>query len=259
MTRPTAPAPAPFELADASPGSRDDRCRDDGRALRRRAALAGAAAMAPWLAGVVPFGLVVGVTAADADLAVAGWLSGPALFAGSAQLALLDGLAGGAPVVAVLAAVAVNLRLALYSASLRPAWSALTPGQRAIAAAVVVDPTLAVATAHHRAGAPHDPAAHHLGAAAVLWVAWVGAITVGVVVGAGVPEAVGLSMVVPLFLLADVSADRRAPGRTTVVAVAAAVAVTAHGLPGHVGPVLAVLAGVAVGAARTPTAGEVPA
>jgi hypothetical protein len=39
---------------------------------------AGARAMVPWLAGIVAFGLVIGVSAAQADVpALAGWLTGP--------------------------------------------------------------------------------------------------------------------------------------------------------------------------------------
>ena len=39
---------------------------------------AGARAMVPWLAGIVPFGLVIGVSAAQADVpTLAGWLTAP--------------------------------------------------------------------------------------------------------------------------------------------------------------------------------------
>ena len=54
----------------------------------RRDVAAGARAMVPWLAGLVPFGLVIGVSAAQADIpALAGWLTGPLIYAGSAQVA----------------------------------------------------------------------------------------------------------------------------------------------------------------------------
>ena len=42
----------------------------------RRDVAAGARAMVPWLAGLIPFGLVIGVSAARADIpALAGWLT----------------------------------------------------------------------------------------------------------------------------------------------------------------------------------------
>src|SRR5437870_11995205 len=72
----------------------------------RRDVAAGARAMAPWLAGVVPFGLVIGVSAAQATVpTLAGWLTGPLIYAGSAQVATIGMLdAGAAPVVVVAAA-----------------------------------------------------------------------------------------------------------------------------------------------------------
>ncbi len=56
----------------------------------RAAFLGGCRAMLPWLAGVVPFGLTIGVTVAGSSLdPVAGWLTAPLIFAGSAQLLAL--------------------------------------------------------------------------------------------------------------------------------------------------------------------------
>jgi hypothetical protein len=70
---------------------------------------AGARAMVPWLAGIVPFGLVIGVNAAPADVpALAGWLAGPLIYAGSSQLATIGMLDGrSAPVVVVASALII--------------------------------------------------------------------------------------------------------------------------------------------------------
>ena len=63
----------------------------------RRDVAAGARAMAPWLVGVVPFGLVIGFSAAQADVpTLAGWLTGPLIYAGSAQVATIEMLDAGA-------------------------------------------------------------------------------------------------------------------------------------------------------------------
>ena len=68
-------------------------------AAHRRDFVAGVRAMVPWLMGVAPFGLVIGVSAAQAGIpTVAGWLTGPAIYAGSAQIATIQMLdAGVAP------------------------------------------------------------------------------------------------------------------------------------------------------------------
>src|SRR5438309_902259 len=87
-------------------------------------ALAGARAMVPWLVGIIPYGLVIGVTAAKADIpALAGWSTAPLLFGGAAQLAVINLLdSGAAPFVIIAAALAINLRLVLYSATMAPHW-----------------------------------------------------------------------------------------------------------------------------------------
>src|SRR5947209_2917857 len=66
----------------------------------RRADLAsGARAMAPWLLGIVPFGLVIGVSAARADIpVVAGWMTAPLIFAGRRAVAVAVGATLGAGV-----------------------------------------------------------------------------------------------------------------------------------------------------------------
>ncbi|HEY7174452.1 MAG TPA: hypothetical protein VH442_06010, partial [Micromonosporaceae bacterium] len=56
------------------PGYRDD--------LR-----SGARAMLPWLAGIAPLGFVIGVLAGGGRVpTLAGWLTGPVIYAGSAQV-----------------------------------------------------------------------------------------------------------------------------------------------------------------------------
>src|SRR6476661_2396090 len=104
----------------------------------------GARAMVPWLLGVIPFGLVIGVSAARADVpGVAAWLGGPLLFGGSAHVAtvqLLDAHAAAA----VVAALAINARLVLYSAAMAPRWRGRSRAWQALAAGLLVDPSFAV-------------------------------------------------------------------------------------------------------------------
>ena len=107
---------------------------------------AGARAMAPWLLGIVPFGLVIGLSAAQADIpTLAGWLTGPLIYAGSAQVATIQMLdAGAAPIVVVVAALVINIRLLLYSATMAPYWRGTPWWWRLLAAYLLIDPSLAV-------------------------------------------------------------------------------------------------------------------
>jgi predicted branched-subunit amino acid permease len=217
--------------------------RRDGDVIR------GARAMAPWLVGVVPFGLVIGITAAHADIpAAAGWLTGPLIFAGSAQVATIQLLAGGGAAIAVVAAaLAINLRLVLYSATMAPHWRSLPRRTQALAAYTLVDPTLAVGVRAYDSSA--DPAVghrHYLGAAVTLWLAWVAAITVGLTVGSALPRALHLELVIPLFLAGEVvpRVTNRASARAVTVAIA--LAIVGRWVPLHLGTFVAIAGGIAV-------------
>ena len=113
---------------------------------RGTAARHGVRDVAPMLVGLVPFGLVVGVAVAASGPVAARWSATFLVFAGSAQLVVLDLLDHGAPVALVVAAgLAANARLIAYSASLAPRWSGEPRWFRLIGAAALVDPTWALA------------------------------------------------------------------------------------------------------------------
>lgn len=213
---------------------------------------AGGRAMVPWLAGIVPFGLVIGVSAAQADIpAAAGWLTGPTIYAGSAQAATIEMLdAGAAPVVIVVTALVINLRLILYSGAIASHWRGTRRRWRMTAAYLLVDPSFVVGMSGYQRYERRDIGhRHYIGGAVVLWLAWLAAIGVGVTLGAQLPSALQLDLIVPLYLLGEVvgrlgdRATRRAAGTAAIVAVAAFVA------PLHLGILLAIVAGL--GAALT--------
>ncbi|HEX6196099.1 MAG TPA: AzlC family ABC transporter permease [Gemmatimonadaceae bacterium] len=207
---------------------------------------AGARAMLPWLAGIVPFGLVIGVSAARADIPAAGWLTGPAIYAGSAQVATIEMLdAGAAPAVIVATALIINLRLVLYSAAIAAYWRDTPRWWRAAAAYLLVDPSLVVGMDGYQRYADRDAGhRHYLGGAVVLWAVWLTAIGAGVTLGAQLPPALRLELIIPLYLAGEVvhklgdRATRRAAVTATVIAVAAFAA------PLHLGVLLAIIAGL---------------
>jgi predicted branched-subunit amino acid permease len=220
------------------------------RTDRQHDLLAGAAAMLPWLTGIVPFGLVIGVRAAQADIpTLAGWLTGPLLFGGSAQLAVIDLLdVGAAPPVVIGAALAINLRYVLYSAKMAPHWFGMPRWWQGVAASVLVDPSVAVGVdGYERAADRRAGHRYYFGGAAVLWVAWMTAIAIGATAGASVPDALHLELVIPLFLVGEVAA--RLTTRAAVHAAVTAAVVGALGVaaPLHLGPMLAVGSGVIAG------------
>ena len=208
----------------------------------------GARAIVPWLAGVIPFGLTVGVTIAESSIdPLVGWATGPLVYAGSAQLAAIELLDGGAAMaVVVLTVLVINARLLVYSGSMAPWWVGSARGFRALAAYLLIDPSYAVGADGYRTRATRrEGHAHYLGCGVTLWVAWQTAIGIGILAGGAIPEMTVLSLVVPYYLIAEVirSGDSR-PGRAAA-AVGAVVAIGAHRVPMHAGVVFAIAAGVA--------------
>lgn len=222
----------------------------------RSDALGGARAMVPWLIGVAPFGLVIGVSAARADIpTLAGVLTGPAIYSGSAQvatIALLD--AGATPLVIVVTALIINLRLILYSAAMAPHWRSTPWWWRAAAAYLLIDPSFAVGIDRYsRSGDQRRAHAYYLGGAVVLWMGWLAAIVIGAVAGAELPAKLRLEFVIPLYLVGEIVPKLGSPATRRAVGAAAVVAIAALAAPLHLGVAIAIVVGLAAGLTVRPT------
>jgi predicted branched-subunit amino acid permease len=214
-----------------------------------RDAAAGARAMVPWLAGLVPFGLVIGVSAARADIpALAGWLTGPLIYSGSSQVATIGMLgAGAAPVVVVASAMIINIRLIFYSATMARHWRGTPWWWRLLAAYLMVDPSVAVGLDGYRRLSRRRAHAHYLGGAVLLWVCWLAAIGVGATVGAGLPAWLHLEFVMPLYLVGQTVPKLADPAQRRAIFAAAATALLALSAPLQLGVALAIAVGVTAG------------
>ncbi len=223
----------------------------------RHELVAGARAMTPWLIGVAPFGLVIGISAAQSGISVgAGWLTGATIYAGSAQVAAIQMLgAGAAPVAVIMTVLVINLRLVIYSAAVAPYWRGMPLWWRLLGGYLLIDPSFAVGMPRYQSE-PDRRRAHtfYLGGAVVLWMTWIAAITLGATVGAQVPGWLHLELIVPLFLIGELVPKLRQPGTRRAVLVAAVVAVVGLAVPMHLGIVIAIVAGIAAGASAKPAA-----
>jgi predicted branched-subunit amino acid permease len=220
----------------------------------RRDVAAGARAMVPWLAGIVPFGLVIGVSAANADVpTLAGWLTGPLIFAGSAQLATIGMLdAGAAPLAVMAVALVINVRLIFYSATMARHWRGTPWWWRLVAGYLLVDPSVAVGLEGYRRLGRGRGHAHYLGGAVLLWVSWLAAIGAGATAGAGLPTWLHLQFVIPLYLVGQAISKLADPALRRAIFVAAGVALLALPAPLQLGIALAIAAGIAAGLTARP-------
>jgi predicted branched-subunit amino acid permease len=210
--------------------------------------LAGTRAMTPWLIGVAPFGLVIGISAAQASIpTLAGWLTGPLIYAGSAQVAAIQMLdAGAAPLAVVLTVLVINLRLVLYSATMASYWRGTPLWWRLLCGYLLIDPSFAVGI--ERYSQEHDRRrahAHYLGGAVALWVTWLAAIAVGATVAAGVPASLHLELLIPLYLIGEIIPKLRMADTRLAALVAGGVALACLAVPMHLGIAIGIISGIA--------------
>lgn len=170
----------------------------------------------PFLVAIVPFALLFGVASTAAGLGLGEALGfSVAVIAGASQFTALALMQDGAPAaVVVLTALAVNLRMAMYSASLAPWLGAAPLWARAAAAYCLVDMTYACADAtypRHPGWSLGDRLAYFAGVSLMVCPIWFVMTAVGSVAGAAIPAWMALDFAVPVCFLAMV-----APGLRTL-------------------------------------------
>jgi predicted branched-subunit amino acid permease len=212
---------------------------------------AGARVVAPMLVGVIPFGLVAGATPVDRHLggAIAVGFS-TIVFAGASQLAAINVLgSGGSALIAAAAAMTINLRLLLYSASLAPHLSRERIRTRLLMGYLLTDQAYAVSIS--RWGRHDDPARrvpYYLGAACTLWVSWQLSTIAGIWIGANVPDDIPLAFAVPLvFLVLLVPAITGAASAVAAAVGGLAAVVAAEAGAGHLSLMVGAVAGIVAG------------
>ncbi len=210
----------------------------------------GVRAVSPILLGVIPFGLIFGVTAANADVPIlAAWASSIIVFAGASQIALVEVMdGGGAPVIAVLTAIIINARMLMYSAD-TGRYTARESLPTKLGVAYLLTDQAYLVTAH-RFPDPQDAVGFvrfYVAAGLTLWTTWQITTTTGIVLGAAIPESWSLEFAIPLtFMALLVLAVKDRPGLLAAV-VGGCVAVMGVGLPYHLGLPMGTAAGIAAG------------
>ena len=171
------------------------------------------------------------------------------VYAGASMLAAAQLIAEGAPaLVVVLAAFIVNLRLLMYSASIRPYFAGEPLGRRLLVSYALVDNPYALFIqrfgAHPEAAGKFD---YFAGLAIPIWLCWQASVAAGLLVGNQLPAAWKLEFAAPLAFIAMSIPLLRDKQMVAAAVSAGATAVLAHGLPLRSGLALAAVVGIAVG------------
>ena len=215
--------------------------------------LQGLAAGAPFIITAIPFGLLFGVLARDAGLDMAAIMGMSLLvIAGASQFAALAQMQDNAPAFfVVLTALAVNVRMAIYSASLAPHLGSAPLWKRAIAAYVLFDNTYALA---HREfeerpeRSVSDKIVWFLGCALPVTVAWIGTSVAGALLGQAIPESLALDFAVPIMFLAIIAPMLRTLPQLVAAVTGIVFALLLNGLPYGTGLIVAAVLAMMAGA-----------
>lgn len=204
----------------------------------------------PLQLGVAPFGLVFGVLGLASGLTpLQTILLSSVLFGGASQVVFAQLWGGGVPAPVVGASVSViNLRHALYSASMAPYLRALPLRWRVPLAYLLTDEAYAVSITRFT----NEPASafqhyHLLGTGLTLWVCWQIATVTGVLFGATIPESWSLGFAIPLTFIAIVAPAIRNRADIIACLTAGTLSVVGQPLPWKSWIILAAVGGILAG------------
>ena len=210
----------------------------------------GARAVFPILLGVFPFGMIYGVLARQAGLsAAASQAMSSLVFAGSSQFITAQLLSQAVPgLVIVLTIAVVNLRHALYSASIAGFVQHLPLGWKIGLSYLLTDEAYAVTITHYNhEGCEGNQHWFFLGAGLGLWSCWQISTAVGVFLGAVIPSSWSLDFALPLTFIALVVPALKDRAGVAAALVGGVVALLVFALPYKLGIIAAALAGIAAG------------
>ena len=204
----------------------------------------------PILVGVVPFGMIYGISALSAAIApMDAQAMSSVVFGGASQFVLVQLVQANAPLAVMIATgFVVNLRHALYSASLAPHTRHLNMGWKVLLSYLLTDEAYAVTITHYNQP-DQNPHKHwyFLGAGLTLWGGWQISTAVGIFLGAQIPAAWGLDFTLPLTFIAIVVPSLKDRASVLAALTAGAVALLAKDMPFKLGILTAALAGIIIG------------
>lgn len=207
----------------------------------------------PFLLVVGPFSLLFGVVATEAGLNVLEALTfSVVVIAGAAQFTAVHLLQNDTPtLIVVLSALAVNLRMAMYSASLTPHLGAAPLWKRAFAAYFMVDQSYALSIAtfeKRRDWSVAQKVAYFFGTVTPICPMWYVLTVVGALIGSTIPPEFALDFALPITFIAMIAPMLRSLPHLAAAVAAVTAALLLTWLPLNLGLIVAALIGMVAGA-----------
>ncbi|MDN3638188.1 AzlC family ABC transporter permease [Simiduia curdlanivorans] len=207
----------------------------------------------PFLLVIAPFGLLFGVVAAEAGLTIIETLAMTILvIAGASQFTALALLSEHAPtLIIIIASLAVNLRMAMYSAALVPHFGEAPMRWRALAAYFMIDQTFAVAVKQYDATPAWSSAeklSYYFGSAAIVCPFWYCSTYLGAVIGEAIPKSYSLDFAIPICFIAIIAPMIRNLPHLVTLLVSVTVALCLSWLPYNIWLLISALLAMMAGA-----------
>lgn len=207
----------------------------------------------PFYIVIVPFGAIFGAIATEAGLNIVEVMSFSVLvIAGASQLAALQMLNENAPtIIVIVTALAVNLRMAMYSASLTPHIGKAPFWMRGIAAYVLFDQPYALSIMEYEKNADRsatDKLSYFFGVGMPMAVVWYLTTLTGALVGDRIPADIGFEFAVPLTFLAVVAPMLKSAAHIAAAATSVALVLALSFMPFGTGLLVAAVVALVVGA-----------
>ncbi len=167
--------------------------------------------VSPLMIPVVPFGLIFGILAIDIGFSpVATMAMSLIIFGGASQIVLLQLFSGGASALVIISSVgAVNSRHLLYGAVVSEHISDLKLVWKIIISYFLIDQAFARSNEYFKKNNDKNKYFHLIGGGVTCWIIWQSTTFLGIILGATIPEKLGLSFAIPLTFLALLVNDFR--------------------------------------------------
>ncbi len=220
---------------------------------RKSAFLEGLTQSLPFLVVGVPFAMLFGIVASEAGLSVAQTVGmSVVVIAGAAQFTAVQLMTEHAAIWAVLVAgLAVNLRMAMYSASLQPHLGAAPLWQRMLIGYLNVDASYALGVMEYEKH-PERPLDEKvwffLGTMAIMTPLWFIFTFVGAIAGEALPDDLSLDFAMPILFLALVGPMLKTLAHLGAAVTSVIAAMALSWLPGGTSILIAGLLAMIVGA-----------
>lgn len=219
----------------------------------KRAFIRGIRDSLPFLFVVAPFAMLFGVVATETGLStLQTFIFSIAVIAGAAQFAAVQLMADNAPIFIVVAtALAVNLRMAMYSASLAPYLRGVPLWKRAAMSYILVDQTYALGLTKFEAEPEMSPSArvaYFTGTMAFNMPLWYAGTLVGAMVGSRIPPEYALDFAVPITFLALIGPMLKSAAHVMAAFTSVVMALLLGFMPYDLGLIVAAVVAMIVGA-----------